>query len=77
VRAERKQSNAVNKVNCTVRFMSSWQAACQHMRELRAQGKASDEEAQLLSAEFRVQYPDWDNPDWISDTVRRFYSEFR
>lgn len=32
------------------------------MRELKAQGKSSDEEAQLLSAEFRVQYPDWDNP---------------
>ena len=45
--------------------------------ELKAQGKSSDEEARLLSAEFRGQYPDWDNPDWISDAVRRFYSESR
>jgi glyoxylase-like metal-dependent hydrolase (beta-lactamase superfamily II) len=43
--------------------------------ELKAQGKPSEEAAQLLSVEFRAKYPDWDNPDWISDAVRRFYSE--
>jgi hypothetical protein len=29
----------------------------------------------LLSAEFRVKYPDWDIPGWIADAVERFYSE--
>jgi glyoxylase-like metal-dependent hydrolase (beta-lactamase superfamily II) len=43
--------------------------------ELKAQGKSSEEAAQLLSGEFRLKYPDWDNPGWISDAVKRFYSE--
>jgi glyoxylase-like metal-dependent hydrolase (beta-lactamase superfamily II) len=43
--------------------------------ELKAQGKSSEEAARLLLAEFQPKYPDWDNPGWISDAVRRFYSE--
>ena len=43
--------------------------------ELKAQGKTSEEAAQLLSVEFRAKYSDWDNPGWISDAVRRFYAE--
>jgi glyoxylase-like metal-dependent hydrolase (beta-lactamase superfamily II) len=43
--------------------------------ELKAQGKSSDEAAQLLSAEFRAKYPDWDNPGWVGDAVKRFYAE--
>ena len=42
---------------------------------LKAQGKSSKEAAQLLSAEFRMKYTDWDNPGWIADAVERFYSE--
>jgi glyoxylase-like metal-dependent hydrolase (beta-lactamase superfamily II) len=43
--------------------------------ELKAQGKSSAEAAQLLSAEFRMKYQDWENPGWIADAVQRFYSE--
>ena len=43
--------------------------------ELKAQGKSSEESAKLLSAEFRAKYPDWDNPGWIADAVKRFYAE--
>jgi glyoxylase-like metal-dependent hydrolase (beta-lactamase superfamily II) len=43
--------------------------------ELKAQGKSSKEAAQLLSAEFQMKYPDWQNPGWIVDAVERFYSE--
>ncbi len=43
--------------------------------ELKAQGKSSDETAKLLSDEFRNKYPNWDNPGWISDAAKHFYSE--
>jgi glyoxylase-like metal-dependent hydrolase (beta-lactamase superfamily II) len=43
--------------------------------ELKAQGKSADETAKLLSAEFQMKYPDWDNPGWIADAARHFYSE--
>ncbi len=43
--------------------------------ELKAQGKSSEETAQLLSAEFRAKYPDWENPGWIADAAKRFYIE--
>ena len=43
--------------------------------ELKAQGKSADESAKLLSVEFRAKYPDWENPGWIADAVKRFYAE--
>jgi len=43
--------------------------------ELKAQGKSSEEAAQLLSVEFRAKYSDWDNPGWITDAARRYYLE--
>ena len=43
--------------------------------ELKAQGKSADESAKLLSTEFRTKYPDWDNPGWVADAVKRFYAE--
>jgi glyoxylase-like metal-dependent hydrolase (beta-lactamase superfamily II) len=43
--------------------------------ELKAQGKSSEESAQLVSAELRAKYPDWDNPGWVADAARRFYAE--
>jgi glyoxylase-like metal-dependent hydrolase (beta-lactamase superfamily II) len=43
--------------------------------ELKAQGKSADESAKLLSVEFRAKYPDWDNPGWVGDAVKRFYAE--
>ncbi len=43
--------------------------------ELEAQSKTSEEAAQLLSVQFRAKYPDWENPGWIADAVRRFYLE--
>jgi glyoxylase-like metal-dependent hydrolase (beta-lactamase superfamily II) len=43
--------------------------------ELKAQGKSADESEKLLSMEFRTKYPDWDNPGWVADAVKRFYAE--
>ena len=43
--------------------------------ELKAQGKSSKDAAQLLTAEFKMKYANWDNPGWIADAVEHFYSE--
>jgi glyoxylase-like metal-dependent hydrolase (beta-lactamase superfamily II) len=43
--------------------------------ELKTQGKSADESAQIVSAELRAKYPDWDNPGWIADAARRYYAE--
>ena len=43
--------------------------------ELKAQGKSADESEKLLAVEFRAKYPDWENPGWIGDAVKRFYAE--
>ena len=43
--------------------------------ELKAQGKSPKDAAELLTAEFKMKYPNWDNPGWIADAVERFYSE--
>ena len=43
--------------------------------QLKAQGKSAEEAAKILSAEFRAQYPDWENPGWVADAVERFYAE--
>jgi glyoxylase-like metal-dependent hydrolase (beta-lactamase superfamily II) len=43
--------------------------------ELKSQGKSADESEKLLSVEFRAKYPDWDNPGWVGDAVKRFYAE--
>jgi glyoxylase-like metal-dependent hydrolase (beta-lactamase superfamily II) len=42
---------------------------------LKAQGKSSAEAARLLSVEFQMKYPDWENPGWIADAAQHFYSE--
>jgi glyoxylase-like metal-dependent hydrolase (beta-lactamase superfamily II) len=43
--------------------------------ELKAEGKSAEESASVLTAEFRAKYPDWENPGWIADAVKRFYVE--
>lgn len=43
--------------------------------ELKAQGKSAKDAAQLLTEEFKMKYPNWDNPGWIADAVEHFYSE--
>jgi len=43
--------------------------------ELKGQGKSADESEKSLSAEFRAKYPNWDNPGWVADAVKRFYAE--
>jgi glyoxylase-like metal-dependent hydrolase (beta-lactamase superfamily II) len=43
--------------------------------DLKGQGKSAEETAMLLTAEFRAQYPNWENPGWIKDAVERFYAE--
>ncbi len=51
------------------------QAVQSRTLELKAQGKSADEAERLLSPEFRAKYPDWDNPGWVGDAVKRFYAE--
>jgi glyoxylase-like metal-dependent hydrolase (beta-lactamase superfamily II) len=43
--------------------------------ELKSQGKSAEESEKLLSVEFRAKYPNWENPGWIGDAVKRFYAE--
>jgi glyoxylase-like metal-dependent hydrolase (beta-lactamase superfamily II) len=43
--------------------------------ELKAQGKSAEESEKLLTVEFRAKYPDWENPGWVGDAVKRFYAE--
>jgi glyoxylase-like metal-dependent hydrolase (beta-lactamase superfamily II) len=43
--------------------------------ELKRQGKSSADVAQALLPEFQKKYPDWDNPGWIADAAKHFYSE--
>ena len=43
--------------------------------ELKVQGKSSKEAGQLLTAEFTMKYPNWENPGWIADAVAHFYTE--
>jgi glyoxylase-like metal-dependent hydrolase (beta-lactamase superfamily II) len=43
--------------------------------ELKAQGKSAEESEKLLAVEFRAKYPDWENPGWVGDAVKRFYAE--
>ena len=59
----------ISKENSFLRELQS------HVLELKAQGKSSDEVAQLLTVKFRAKYSDWDNPGWIADAAKRFYSE--
>src|SRR5665213_1132519 len=50
-------------------------AVQQRVADLKSQGKSAEETATLLTAEFRVRYPNWENPGWIADAVERFYAE--
>jgi glyoxylase-like metal-dependent hydrolase (beta-lactamase superfamily II) len=43
--------------------------------ELKSQGKSSKDAEQFLTVEFKMKYPNWDNPGWIADAVEHFYSE--
>jgi len=53
-------------------YLKSLQA---RVAEMKAQGKSDKEAARLLTPEFQMKYPDWDNPGWIADAVEHFYSE--
>jgi glyoxylase-like metal-dependent hydrolase (beta-lactamase superfamily II) len=44
-------------------------------RALKSQGRSADQTAALLSEELKSKYPDWDNPDFLSAGIRRFYTE--
>lgn len=44
-------------------------------RELKAQGKSSDETIQTVGAEFRAKYPDWLQPNAAGDAARVAYAE--
>jgi glyoxylase-like metal-dependent hydrolase (beta-lactamase superfamily II) len=43
--------------------------------QLKAEGKSADDAAKALDAEFRSKYPNWENPGWIVDAVKRFHTE--
>ncbi len=59
-----------------IRIERAYLAAVQsRVAELKAQGKTAEEAEKILSAEFRAKYPDWDNPGWVGDAVKRFYAE--
>ena len=45
------------------------------VRELKAQGKAADEAATTLTAEFQSQHPDWTAANRIGGIVRSLYAE--
>jgi glyoxylase-like metal-dependent hydrolase (beta-lactamase superfamily II) len=51
------------------------QAVQRRVADLKSQGKSVEETAKLLTAEFRIKYPTWENPGWIADAVERFYAE--
>ncbi len=43
--------------------------------ELKRQGKSADEAAQMVTAEFKTKYPDWQNMNATGNAVRRVYAE--
>ena len=45
------------------------------VRELKSEGKSSDEAAKLLTAEFQAKYPDWSAPVRIAGAVQAFYAD--
>jgi len=45
--------------------------------EVKKQGKTSDESAELLRAEFRAKYPDWEQPLRIHNAVTAIYAELQ
>ena len=45
------------------------------VRELKSEGKSSDEAAKLLTAEFQAKYPDWAAPVRIAGAVQAFYAD--
>jgi len=47
------------------------------VRELKSQGKSSDEIAALLRPEFQARYPDWTGPAAISTAAKAAYGELR
>ena len=44
-------------------------------RALRAQGKPPDETAARLTEELKAKHPDWENPEFLSAGILRFYAE--
>ena len=47
------------------------------VRELKNQGKSSDEAADLVSSELQAKYPDWTGADFIPAAVKAAYAELR
>ena len=45
------------------------------VRELKAQGKAADEAATMLTAEFQTQHPDWTAANRVGGMVKSLYAE--
>ncbi len=56
------------------RFLKALEARVQ---ELKAQGKSSDETAQVLGAEFQAEYPDWTAPARIGVAVKAIFADTR
>jgi glyoxylase-like metal-dependent hydrolase (beta-lactamase superfamily II) len=45
------------------------------VRELKGQGKSTDETAKTISSEFKAKYPAWENPEWLASEAKTFYGE--
>lgn len=43
--------------------------------ELKGQGKSADEAAQMVTAEFKTKYPDWQNMNAAGNAVRRVFAD--
>jgi len=43
--------------------------------ELKGQGKSADEAAQMVTAEFKMKYPDWQNMNAAGNAVRRVFAD--
>jgi glyoxylase-like metal-dependent hydrolase (beta-lactamase superfamily II) len=45
------------------------------VKQLHEQGKSKEEIETQVSAEFRKQYADWGNPEWLKNAIENFYAE--
>jgi glyoxylase-like metal-dependent hydrolase (beta-lactamase superfamily II) len=43
--------------------------------ELKREGKSADEAGRMITDEFKAKYPHWENPRFLGNGVKRFYSE--
>lgn len=47
----------------------------QRVGELQARGESLEKIEAIVTPEIRARYKDWDNPEWIRNTIENFYNE--